>query len=92
MIAVSASFLLPEYHVSQKVLHRIVVGGDKPKIDVFRIFFKGVEAPFILGIGVNIGVVKKSEYLIPPLSENLQGVNGAGGAAYMEENFHENFI
>jgi hypothetical protein len=88
MIAVSASFLLPECHVSQEVFHRVVIDGDKPQIDVFRVVFEGFEAPLILGVGVNIGVVKQSKDLVPLVSEYFQGIDGAGCAAYMKEDFH----
>jgi hypothetical protein len=92
MIAVSAPFLLSECHVSQELFHGIVIGGDEFQVNLSGILFEGIEAPSIFGIGMDIRIVKQTEYLISLFPEDLKGINGAGCAAYVEEDFHENFI
>jgi hypothetical protein len=64
MIAVSAPFLLSECHVSQELFHGIVIGGDESQVNISGILFEGIEASFILGIGMDIRIVKQSEYLM----------------------------
>ncbi len=84
MITIFASHLFPEGHAPEKLLHGIVVESDNLHVRVFRIGYQRIEPPGVLGVRLNIRIIKDTGNLMPLISQYIKGIDGTRRTTHVE--------
>lgn len=86
-IAMPAPLFLPENNLPKKQIERIILLQYGFKSLPIGKGDQRVKAPFVLEIGMNVGIVEETADLVSFPAEDAQGIDRAWGAADMKQQF-----
>ena len=87
VITVIAAVLFAVNHILDKIFQLVAFLVDHLQIDLAGIGRQGLLPPKAFRVGMNVVPVKKAHHLQPAASERFDRVNGAGSAAYVQQDF-----